>query len=62
MNYDVAVVGGGVIGSAAAYYLAKKGKRVLLLDKGTLITESSRAAAGMLAAPNGVDIGSGCAV
>jgi len=31
---DVIVVGGGVIGTACAYYLAKAGKRVTLLDRG----------------------------
>ncbi|MDO8885609.1 geranylgeranyl reductase family protein [Candidatus Oleimmundimicrobium sp.] len=33
MNYDVIVVGAGVAGSAASYYLAKAGHKVLLLDK-----------------------------
>ena len=32
-QYDVAVIGAGPGGSAAAYYLARQGKRVLLLDK-----------------------------
>ena len=31
---DVVVVGGGVIGTACAYYLAKAGRRVTLLDRG----------------------------
>lgn len=31
--FDVAVIGAGPGGSAAAYYLARQGKRVLLLDK-----------------------------
>ena len=30
--YEVAVVGGGIIGSAVAYGLAKEGWRVALLD------------------------------
>jgi geranylgeranyl reductase family protein len=33
MSYDVIVVGAGPAGSAAAYFNAKQGKRVLLLDK-----------------------------
>ena len=33
MTYDVIVVGAGPSGSAAAYFNAKQGKRVLLLDK-----------------------------
>jgi D-amino-acid dehydrogenase len=33
---DVVVVGGGVIGTACAYYLAKAGRTVTLIDKGTV--------------------------
>ncbi len=33
---DVLVIGGGVIGTACAYYLAKAGKRVTLLDRGKI--------------------------
>ena len=33
--YDVIVVGGGPAGSSASYFNAKKGKRVLLIDKQT---------------------------
>lgn len=32
-RYDVIVVGAGVMGSAAAYHLAKRGRRVLLLEQ-----------------------------
>lgn len=32
-RYDVVVVGGGVMGCAAAYHLAKRGRRVLLLEQ-----------------------------
>ncbi|WKA59603.1 N-methyl-L-tryptophan oxidase [Planococcus shenhongbingii] len=32
MDYDVIIVGAGSMGMAAGYYLAKKGKRILLLD------------------------------
>ncbi|MBZ5202397.1 N-methyl-L-tryptophan oxidase [Planomicrobium chinense] len=32
MDYDVIIVGAGSMGMAAGYYLAEKGKRVLLLD------------------------------
>ena len=31
--YDVCVVGAGPSGAMCAYYLARQGKRVLLLDK-----------------------------
>ncbi|MCU0480867.1 MAG: N-methyl-L-tryptophan oxidase [Anaerolineae bacterium] len=33
MNYDTIVLGGGIMGSATAYYLAKSGERVLLLEQ-----------------------------
>ena len=38
---DVVVVGGGIIGCASAYYAAKRGARVLLVDKGDLGFEQS---------------------
>ena len=33
VNYDVIVAGGGIIGSAVAYYVAKKGQRVLVVER-----------------------------
>ena len=33
MTYDVVIVGAGVMGSAAAYWLSRAGKRVALLEK-----------------------------
>lgn len=45
---DVLIVGGGVIGCAAAYELAREGLSVRLLERGVLAGESSGAAAGML--------------
>lgn len=47
---DTIIVGGGVIGSAIAYYLALQGNKVVLLEKDRLASQSSGAAAGMLAA------------
>ncbi len=35
-NWDVIVIGGGIIGLACAYYLTQDGKRVLLLEKGDI--------------------------
>ena len=32
-HYDAIVVGGGVMGCATAYHLAKRGRRVLLLEQ-----------------------------
>jgi geranylgeranyl reductase family protein len=36
MIYDAIIIGGGVAGTSAAYFLAKGGKNVLLLEKETL--------------------------
>lgn len=47
---EVAVVGGGIIGSAIAYYLAKAGHQVDLLEAGQVGLGSTQAAAGMLGA------------
>jgi glycine oxidase len=46
---DVAVVGGGVIGLAAAWRARQRGLEVVVLDRGALGAGTSRAAAGMLA-------------
>jgi glycine oxidase len=46
---DVVVVGGGVIGCAVAYWLAKAGARVAVLERDRIAAEASSAAAGMLA-------------
>ena len=52
MNSDVLIIGGGVIGLAAARELYKKGiRRITILERGALGREASHAAAGMLA-PN----------
>lgn len=45
---DVLIVGGGVIGCAIAYYLAKEGAQVLLVEKDQIGSQASRAAAGTL--------------
>ena len=47
---DAVIVGGGVVGSAVAYYLARRGLKPLLLERNRLAGEASGAAAGMLAA------------
>jgi glycine/D-amino acid oxidase-like deaminating enzyme len=43
---DVVIVGGGIVGSATAYYLAKGGAKVVLLEKGDIACEQSSRAWG----------------
>ena len=45
---DIAIVGGGVVGCATAYYLSKEGAGVTLLERGELAGEATGAAAGIL--------------
>jgi glycine oxidase len=45
---DVLILGGGVIGLTAAYFLASSGATVSILDRGDLGQESSWAGAGMI--------------
>src|SRR5882672_329508 len=47
-NPDVLVVGGGIVGAAIAWRLAKDGLAVTLLEKGEIGREASWAAGGML--------------
>ena len=47
--YDCVVIGGGIVGAAAARALAARGIRILLLDRAMPGGEASGAAAGMLA-------------
>ncbi|HYV37143.1 MAG TPA: glycine oxidase ThiO [Gemmataceae bacterium] len=47
---DIAIIGGGIIGLTTAYYLAREGCRVLVLDKGDLGHEASWAGAGIIPA------------
>lgn len=46
---EIIVIGGGAIGCAIAYFAAKAGAKVTVLERGTIAGESTGAAAGMLA-------------
>lgn len=46
---DVIIVGGGIVGCACAYHLAKRGAKVTLLEYGKTGMQATNAAAGMLA-------------
>jgi D-amino-acid dehydrogenase len=45
---DILVIGGGVIGVCAAYYLAEKGQRVTLVEQGDIASGSSYSNAGLI--------------
>lgn len=47
-NCDVAIIGGGLIGCASAYYLSKAGTKVVLLERGQLNGGASGQNAGSL--------------
>jgi glycine/D-amino acid oxidase-like deaminating enzyme len=40
--FDVTVIGGGLVGTALAYGLARKGLRVAVLDEGDVALRASR--------------------
>ena len=56
-TYDVAVVGGGIVGLAVAWRAGERGLSVLLLERGELGAGTSRVAAGMLAPVAETDAG-----
>ncbi len=47
-QYDVIIIGGGIIGLSSAYYLGKAGKSVLVLEKGDGIDGCSFGNAGLI--------------
>lgn len=57
---DVVVVGGGVIGCAVAYYVAKRGLKVTLIDQPKRGRATSASAGGLW--PLGESVGLGCGV
>lgn len=48
-NYDIIVIGGGITGSGLSYELAKKGLKVLLLEKDAIANNATRYSYGGLA-------------
>src|SRR5581483_9476939 len=46
---DVAIIGGGIIGCAIAYFLRRRGVEVMVFEKGAIGGQASGAAAGLLA-------------
>jgi glycine oxidase len=48
-TFDVAVVGGGIIGLSVAWRAQQRRLSVAVVDAGSLASESSKAGAGMLA-------------
>ncbi len=59
MSYDVIVIGGGISGCAAAYYLSSAGHKVALVEKDGLASHASGFAFGYLAGSRSVPDGSG---
>ncbi|WP_349409416.1 glycine oxidase ThiO [Pseudalkalibacillus sp. SCS-8] len=49
-QYDAIIVGAGVIGCSIAYNLSKRGRKVIVLERGKIAGKASSAAAGMLGA------------
>ncbi|CAM3952621.1 FAD-dependent oxidoreductase [Lederbergia lenta] len=49
-SVDVAIIGGGIIGNTVAYFLAKEGLSVAILEAAKIASGSTKAAAGMLGA------------
>ncbi len=57
-RYDVAIVGGGVIGVCSAYYLAQRGVKVLLLEKGEIASGCSHGNGGLIVPSHAVPLAS----
>ena len=57
-QYDVAIIGGGVIGVCSAYYLAQKGLKVLILEKGEIASGCSYGNGGLIVPSHAVPLAS----
>ena len=42
-KYDEAIIGGGVIGSSVAHFLAERGHKVAIVEKQSIASEASKA-------------------
>ena len=40
-SYDVAIIGGGIIGITSAFFLSRLGKKVVVLEQGCLATRTT---------------------
>ena len=47
-DFDVAVIGGGLVGASIAYGLVRKGRRVVMLDEGDIALRASRGNFGLI--------------
>jgi D-hydroxyproline dehydrogenase subunit beta len=46
MNADIVIIGGGIIGTSCAYFLAREGMKVVLVERNTLASGTSSAGEG----------------
>jgi D-amino-acid dehydrogenase len=57
-QYDVAIVGGGVIGVCSAYYLSSKGLDVVLIEKGEIASGCSYGNGGLIVPSDSIPLAS----
>ena len=57
-HYDVAIIGGGVIGICSAYYLAHKGLKILIIEKGEIASGCSYGNGGLIVPSHAVPLAS----